>query len=259
MSTSKPKPMVAANWKCNGKMGFAKELLGHFNDAKITHEVDCIVAPSYLHIGLVQSLLTNSKFQVAAQNSIPKSGAFTGEVSLEMLKDAGVNWIIAGHSERRTYYNETNEIVGSKVQAAVGAGFSAIACIGETLREREDGRTAIVVVAQLAAIASMLRESEWSRVVIAYEPVWAIGTGKVATPEQAQEVHAIIREWLARNVNVEVARGMRILYGGSVTANSAPNLYAQKDINGFLVGGASLKPEFVNIITATDTSAQPKA
>ena len=251
MSTSKPKPMVAANWKCNGKMGFAKELLGHFNDAKITHEVDCIVAPSYLHIGLVQSLLTNSKFQVAAQNSIPKSGAFTGEVSLEMLKDAGVNWIIAGHSERRTYYNETNEIVGSKVQAAVGAGFSAIACIGETLREREDGRTAIVVVAQLAAIASMLRESEWSRVVIAYEPVWAIGTGRTASPDQAQEVHAVLRAWLRNHYPAYVADQVRVLYGGSVKPGNAAELLSCPDIDGALVGGASLKADsFAAIVHA---------
>eukprot|EP00672_Neobodo_designis_P007562 CAMPEP_0174854686 /NCGR_PEP_ID=MMETSP1114-20130205/31898_1 /TAXON_ID=312471 /ORGANISM="Neobodo designis, Strain CCAP 1951/1" /LENGTH=261 /DNA_ID=CAMNT_0016089397 /DNA_START=34 /DNA_END=819 /DNA_ORIENTATION=+ len=247
-----PKPMVAANWKCNGKMTFVKDLIGVFNEAKIEHDVDCIVAPAMLHLPLVQSLLTNTKFRVAAQNTVPKSGAFTGEVSLEMLKDAGVNWTIIGHSERRTYWNETNEIVGSKVQAAVAQGFSVIACIGETLRDREDGRTATVVVSQLQAIASMLRESEWNKVVIAYEPVWAIGTGKVATPEQAQEVHALIREWVSRNVTHEVGGTLRILYGGSVTAGSANNLYAQKDINGFLVGGASLKPEFVQIINSTN-------
>jgi triosephosphate isomerase len=251
----KPTPIVAANWKCNGKTSFVKDLIATFNDAKITHDVQCVVAPAALHIGMVQSLLTHNKFVVAAQNSVPKSGAFTGEVSLEMLKDAGVNWIIAGHSERRQYWNETNEIVGSKVQAAIGGGFYVIACIGETLRDREDGRTATVVVSQLAAIASMLREEEWAKVVIAYEPVWAIGTGKVATPEQAQEVHALIREWVHRNITPDVARNLRILYGGSVTAGTAAQLYSQKDINGFLVGGASLKPEFVQIITATDNGS----
>ena len=246
-----PKPMVAANWKCNGKIAFVKDLLSVFNEAKIEHDVECIVAPSMLHVPLVQSLLTNSKFRVAAQNTVPKSGAFTGEVSLDMLKDAGITWAIVGHSERRTYWNETNEIVGSKVQAAVNGGVNVIACVGETLKDREDGRTATVVVSQMAAIASMLRDSDWSKVVVAYEPVWAIGTGKVATPEQAQEVHALIREWVSRNVSHEIGGTLRILYGGSVTAGSAANLYAQKDINGFLVGGASLKPEFVQIINAT--------
>lgn len=246
-----PKPLVAANWKCNGKSQFVKELLTVFNDAKIEHDVECIVAPSALHIGLTQTLLTHPKFQVAAQNSVPKSGAFTGEVSLEMLKDAGVKWVIAGHSERRTYWNETNEIVGQKVQAAVGMGFNVIACIGETLREREDGRTGTVVVAQLAAVAQLLRETEWANVVIAYEPVWAIGTGKVATLEQAQEVHAIIRGWISRNVSPDIGSAIRILYGGSVTGGNAAQLYSQPDINGFLVGGASLKPEFLQIIAAT--------
>jgi triosephosphate isomerase len=250
----KPTPVVAANWKCNGKLASLKELLAVFNEGKITHTVECVVAPSAVHIPFVQANLTNLKFAVSAQNCIPKGGAFTGEMSLDMLTDLGIQWTILGHSERRQYYGETNEIVATKVYAAVQAGRKVMACIGETLKDREDGRTANIIMAQLATIAQKLRNDEWTNVVIAYEPVWAIGTGKVATPDQAQEVHASIREWLAANVDGEVAKGMRILYGGSVTAASAPTLYQQPDINGFLVGGASLKPEFVDIINATQKS-----
>jgi triosephosphate isomerase len=251
MASKKPRPVVAANWKCNGTMESARDLIRVFNDAKISHDVECIVAPPFLHITAVQALLTNKKFAVAAQNCIAKSGAFTGEVSLSMLKDAGLRWVILGHSERRSYYGETNEVVAAKVDAALTAGMNVIACVGETLKEREDGRTSAVVLQQLSAIAGRLRREAWSQLTIAYEPVWAIGTGKVATPEQAQEVHQLIREWLARTVDAELAATVRILYGGSVTATNSAQLYEKPDINGFLVGGASLKPEFVDIILAT--------
>lgn len=251
---SKPKPMVAANWKCNGTIQSSTELLAKFNEAKVDHDVDCIVAPTFLHLALVQAQLKNPKFAIAAQNCIQKSGAFTGEVSIDLLKDFGVKWTIIGHSERRAYYGETNDIVAAKVDACIQKGLGVIACIGETLKEREEGRTATVVITQLATIAQKLRNEAWGQVVIAYEPVWAIGTGKVATPEQAQEVHTLIRKWLASNVSAEIAAKVRILYGGSVTAANCAQLYLQPDINGFLVGGASLKPEFINIILATAPS-----
>ena len=250
MST-KPKPMVAANWKCNGTQASHKELLAVFNSAEIKHDVDCIIGAPSIHIPLVLENLKNPKFAVCAQNCIAKGGAFTGEVSIDMLKDFGIRWVIIGHSERRQFYGETNEIVAAKVDACVSSGLNVIACIGESLRDREDGRTAAVVLSQLAAIGQRLRPEQWATVVIAYEPVWAIGTGKVATTEQAQEVHAIIRKWLVDNVNKEVAAATRILYGGSVTAGNAVDLYQMRDINGFLVGGASLKPDFVKIITAS--------
>jgi triosephosphate isomerase (TIM) len=249
--TAKPQPVVAANWKCNGTVASLTELLAVFNDAKVDHDVQCVVAPAFVHLGLVQSQLKNTKFAISAQNCIAKSGAFTGEVSIALLKDLGLKWVILGHSERRQYYGETNDVVASKVHACVGAGMMVIACIGETLKEREDGRTAAVVISQLAAIAKTIRVSDWDQVVVAYEPVWAIGTGKVATPEQAQEVHHIIRQWTASNVGAEVAAKLRLLYGGSVTAANAETLYRCADINGFLVGGASLKPEFTKIIAAT--------
>lgn len=243
--------MVAANWKCNGTVQSVTQLVGVFNDAKIEHNVECIIAAPALHLGLVQSQLKNPKFQLCAENCIPKSGAFTGEISADMLVDFGLKWTIIGHSERRQYYGETNEVVAGKVAACVASGLKVIACIGETLREREDGRTAAVVLGQLAAIAAKLRKEQWAHIVIAYEPVWAIGTGKVATTEQAQEVHAIIRQWMASNVDAAVAQATRVLYGGSVTAGNAKQLYQMPDINGFLVGGASLKPEFVKIIEAS--------
>lgn len=248
---TKPQPVVAANWKCNGTVASLTELIAVFNDAKVEHDVQCVVAPSFVHIGLVQSQLKNPKFAISAQNCIAKSGAFTGEVSIALLKDLGIKWVILGHSERRQYYGETNDVVAGKVHACVGAGLTVIACVGESLKEREDGRTAAVVIAQLAAIAQTIRSSDWEQVVVAYEPVWAIGTGKVATPEQAQDVHHIIRQWISNNVSGEVAAKIRVLYGGSVTAANCDTLYRCADINGFLVGGASLKPEFTKIIAST--------
>ena len=248
--SQKPQPVVAANWKCNGTLKGLEELLGAFNAAKFDSNVQCVVAPTFLHIPFVQQTLKNDKFVIAAQNCIAKSGAFTGEVSLDLLKDAGINWVILGHSERRQYYGETNEVVAGKVDAAVNAGLTVIACIGETLKEREDGRTAAVIITQIATIAQKLRTESWAKVIVAYEPVWAIGTGKVATPEQAQEVHHMIRQWVSSNISPDVAGKLRILYGGSVTASNAQSLYAMGDVNGFLVGGASLKPEFVKIIEA---------
>jgi triosephosphate isomerase len=247
--SGKPKPVVAANWKCNGTLAGLGELLTAFNAVKVDN-VQCVVAPAFLHIPFVQQQLKNERFVVAAQNCIGKAGAFTGEVSLDLLKDVGIQWVILGHSERRQYYGETNDVVASKVDAAVNAGFTVIACIGESLKEREDGRTATVVITQIATIAQKLRKESWAKVVVAYEPVWAIGTGKVATPEQAQEVHQIIRQWVVSNVGADVAAKLQILYGGSVTAANAESLYSKADVNGFLVGGASLKPDFVKIIEA---------
>jgi triosephosphate isomerase len=172
-----------------------------------------------------------------------------------MLLDSGVNWTLTGHSERRIGFGipgETNELVGRKTAVAVRAGLSVIACIGEQLADRESGATLAVVSAQLAAISAQLSAEEWAKVVIAYEPVWAIGTGKVATPEQAEETHRQIREWVAENVSAEVADSVRIIYGGSVKGSNCRTLIACPNIDGFLVGGASLLPEFVDIIKVSD-------
>lgn len=165
-----------------------------------------------------------------------------------MLKDIGIEWVILGHSERREIFRETDDEIGLKVAHALKAGLKVMACIGEKLEEREANKTTEVVVRQLAAIAKHV--SDWTNVVIAYEPVWAIGTGKVATPDQAQEVHKDIRAWLKEKVSAEVAEATRIMYGGSVNGGNAATLAKEEDIDGFLVGGASLKPEFVTICNA---------
>lgn len=165
-----------------------------------------------------------------------------------MLKDNGVEWVILGHSERRNVFGESDQLIAEKVGHALSEGLSVIACIGEKIEEREAGKTLDVVYSQMEAIKSQV--SDWNRVVVAYEPVWAIGTGKVATPAQAQEVHAALRKWLTDNVSADVANATRIIYGGSVTGVNCQELAKEGDIDGFLVGGASLKPEFVNIVNA---------
>lgn len=191
------------------------------------------------------------QFGVAAQNCYKVAkGAFTGEISPAMIKDVGCQWVILGHSERRHVFGETDELIGAKVEHALESGLSIIPCIGEKLEEREAGKTEEVCFRQLKAIADKVSEANWARVVIAYEPVWAIGTGKVATPQQAQEIHKALREWLSKNVSPAVASSVRILYGGSVTGASCEELASQPDVDGFLVGGASLKPEFAQIINA---------
>ncbi|PKA56395.1 Triosephosphate isomerase, cytosolic [Apostasia shenzhenica] len=241
---------VGGNWKCNGTTEEVKKIVATLNDGKVPSGdvVEVVVSPPFVFLSLVQSLLRND-FQVAAQNCwVKKSGAFTGEVSAEMLVNLGIPWVIIGHSERRSLLGESNEFVGDKVAYAVSQGLKVIACVGETLEQREAGSTVDVVAAQTKAIAD--RISDWKNVVIAYEPVWAIGTGKVATPAQAQEVHSELRKWLNANVSAEVAESTRIIYGGSVNGANSKELAGQPDVDGFLVGGASLKPEFLDIINS---------
>ncbi|KAF2296067.1 hypothetical protein GH714_035964 [Hevea brasiliensis] len=204
--------------------------------------------------------LLRPDFHVAAQNCwVKKGGAFTGEVSAEMLVNLGIPWVILGHSERRLILNESNEFVGDKVAYALSQGLKVIACVGETLEQRESGSTMEVVAAQTKAIAEQVKD--WTNVVLAYEPVWAIGTGKVATPAQAQRticsvfsirVHSELRKWLKASTSPEVAATTRIIYGGSVNAANSKELAAQPDVDGFLVGGASLKPEFIEIIKSAE-------
>ena len=181
-------------------------------------------------------------------------GAGTGEVSAEQLVDAGCTWVILGHSERRSHHQESNAYISAKVLHARQAGLSVLACVGETLAEREEGRTQEVVEEQMRSIAAGLTPGCYGAgMVVAYEPVWAIGTGKVATPEQAQEVHQKLRQWLHTHVSPAAAAETRIVYGGSVTGANAPVLAKQPDIDGFMVGGASLKPEFTEIVCSART------
>lgn len=225
-----------------------KKLVTMLNEAEVPseEEVEVVVSPPFVFLTLVKNLL-RPDFHVAAQNCwVRKGGAFTGEISADMLVNLGINWVILGHSERRALLNETNDFVADKVSHALTQGLKVIACVGETLEQREAGTTMEVVAAQTKAIAD--RIMNWDNVVVAYEPVWAIGTGKVATPAQAQEVHLELRKWLKENVSSQVAETTRIIYGGSVNAGNCKELAGQPDVDGFLVGGASLKPEFVDII-----------
>jgi len=243
---------VGGNWKCNGTAEEVKKIVATLNagDLPSTNVVEVVVSPPFVFLTSVKSEL-RPEIQVAAQNCwVKKGGAFTGEVSAEMLVNLGIPWVILGHSERRALLKETNEFVGDKVAYALSQGLKVIACVGETLEEREAGTTMEVVAAQTQAIADKI--SSWDNVVLAYEPVWAIGTGKVASPAQAQEVHAGLRKWFEDKVSAEVAANTRIIYGGSVSGSNCKELGGQPDVDGFLVGGASLKPEFIDIIKAAE-------
>ncbi|KAL0003116.1 triosephosphate isomerase, cytosolic [Quercus suber] len=243
---------VGGNWKCNGTTEEVKKIVSTLNEGQVPPPdvVEVVVSPPFVFLPLVKNLL-RPDFHVAAQNCwVKKGGAFTGEVSAEMLVNLGIPWVILGHSERRLILNETNEFVGEKVAYALSKGLKVIACVGETLEQRESGTTVEVVAAQTKAIAE--RVSNWADVVLAYEPVWAIGTGKVATPAQAQEVHFELRKWFHANISPEVAATIRIIYGGSVNGANSKELAAQPDVDGFLVGGASLKPEFIDIIKSAE-------
>lgn len=240
---------VGGNWKCNGTKDSISKLVSDLNGATLENDVDVVVAPPFVYIDQVKSSLTD-RVEISGQNAwVGKGGAFTGEISAEQLIDVGCKWVILGHSERRHIIGEDNEFIGKKAAYALSQNLKVIACIGEKLEEREAGKTFEVCFQQLKAFADSI--SSWTDVVIAYEPVWAIGTGKVATPLQAQEVHVAVRDWLKKNISPEVASATRIIYGGSVNGSNCAELAKQEDIDGFLVGGASLKgPEFATIVNS---------
>ena len=214
---------------------------------------DVLVCPPAVYLQSISPLLADSPMMLGAQNVYEKpNGAFTGEISTEMLLDVGCRYVILGHSERRQLMGETDQQVNQKGLAALGAGLTPVICVGETLEERENGKTLSVVQSQFEGSFAGFSEDQVSSCVIAYEPVWAIGTGKVATPEQAQEVHADLRNLIKNQYNSSVSESVRILYGGSVKPDNAAELLGQADIDGALVGGASLQAEsFTSIITAS--------
>ena len=247
--------IVAGNWKMNLDRAKAKDLAAAVAARRgEAAKVELVLCPPALYVETVGSALAGAKCDVGlgAQNMHDKaSGAFTGEVAPPMLVDLGCRYVILGHSERRTLFGETDAAVNVKTKAALAAGLVPIVCVGETLEEREAGRTAAVVTAQVTGSLAGLSPGELEKVVVAYEPVWAIGTGKVATPEQAQEVHALVRGLLAGLSSPEVAARVRIQYGGSVKPDNAADLARQPDIDGALVGGASLKADdFLGIAKA---------
>jgi triosephosphate isomerase len=245
--------LVVANWKMHGSRSGVDALLGELVSADCSDAVETAVCPAYIHLGQALALCAGSPMAVGAQDcSRHQSGAYTGEVAAGMLADLGCRWVILGHSERRQYHGESDELVADKLGAAVAAGLLPVLCIGETQRERESGEAEAVVGAQLAGALNGVALPE--ELVVAYEPVWAIGTGLTATPEQAQEMHAFIRARLDGVEGVD-AGATRILYGGSVKPDNAAQLFACPDIDGALVGGASLiAQDFLAIIAAAAAS-----
>ncbi len=242
--------LVAANWKMHGSREFIEELLGALTGqlAEQSEIVEIVVCPPSPYLSLCQEILRSSPVLLGAQNAHEAaSGAYTGEVAAPMLNDFDVAMVIVGHSERRALFAETDAQVAAKCQSVIAQGMTPILCVGETLQEREAGQAEAVVARQLNAVLDVCPIASMSDAVIAYEPVWAIGTGKTATPAQAQEMHGFIRSLLEQRDNA-LASDMRILYGGSVNASNAAQLFAEQDIDGGLVGGASLKPEeFITI------------
>lgn len=236
------KPMVAGNWKMNGLSASVRTLLeGIKQEQQAYSAVDLVVFPASIHLGLVRDLLAGTSLSWGAQNLyLGESGAFTGEISGPMLNDLGCRYVLVGHSERRALFGEDSALVAAKFQAALQARLQPILCVGETLKQRERGETEKVIQEQLAAVIKKAGISAFRQAIIAYEPVWAIGTGLTATPEQAQAVHMAIRQLLAEQ-EVDIAQTIRILYGGSLKADNAPELFAMPDIDGGLVGGASLE------------------
>jgi len=247
-------PLVAGNWKMNGSLASVRELLAGIkagvDDVKVAEVAVC---PPAIYIPETRSQLAGTPIAWGGQDlSVHESGAYTGEIAGPMLRDFDCKYVIIGHSERRTYHGESDELVAQKFAAARKAGLVPIFCIGETLEERESGVTEEVVARQVDAVIDHCGVEMLGEGVIAYEPVWAIGTGKTATPEQAQEVHAFIRGRVAEK-SAGVAEGLRILYGGSMKPDNAAELLAKPDIDGGLIGGASLKAaDFLAICTAAN-------
>ena len=237
------KTIVAGNWKMNASKESVNKLVMGILSGMSNVSSEVVICAPFPYLSQVEALITHSQVRLGAQNlNTNMSGAFTGEVSADMIKDFGAQHVIVGHSERRSFYGETNTIVAEKVKAALDSDLIPLFCVGETLEQREAGETENVVAAQINTVVDLVGIDAFLNIVVAYEPVWAIGTGVTASPEQAQEVHAFIRQLLANN-NYDVAQQTPILYGGSMNAANAKELIACADIDGGLIGGASLKPE----------------
>jgi len=240
-------PYIAANWKMNKTVEETEAFIGSFLPlVKGVSGVDILIAPPFTSLSTASRLLKDTNVRLGAQNVyFEEKGAFTGEISVSMLKSAGCSCAIIGHSERRQYFKETDEIVNKKIKTARNAGLDVILCIGESLEQRESNKTFDILDRQLSG---SLLDLSLDGITIAYEPIWAIGTGKTATPDQANEAHTFIRDWLRKHK--DGADGTRIQYGGSVTPDNVETLMAQPEVDGALVGGASLKPDsFAALVT----------
>jgi triosephosphate isomerase len=246
------KQIVAGNWKMNCDLAETEALLNDLKNRAIPDSTSVMVAPTFTNLQAAARSLKDSSITVAAQNMHQsESGAFTGEVSADMLKSVGIQTVILGHSERRAYFWETNAILAEKIDAALNAGMTAIYCFGEELEDRKSGDHFNVVKTQLQEGLFHISKEAWSRVILAYEPVWAIGTGETASPEQAQEMHKFIRNTVLDNYGDEIANEVSILYGGSVKPINAKDIFGQADVDGGLIGGAALDAEsFMAIVNA---------
>lgn len=251
------RPLVMGNWKMNGSLLSNQTLLEALDPvvAECT-DIDVAVCPAAVHLGQVVELSQNTRLGVGAQNmSEQDKGAFTGEISCEMLRDLGVGFVLVGHSERRSLFGETDELVAVKVEKALEKGVVPVLCVGETLEQRQSGEMQTVIETQVRAVLERCTINAFAQIIVAYEPVWAIGTGETASPDQAQEVHAFIRGLLAP-LDSDIAARTTILYGGSVNAANAQSLFAMKDVDGGLVGGAALKADdFAAICKAANAAA----
>ena len=246
------KKIVAGNWKMNNSNSETNKLLNELIGSRFSSEIRVIVCPSFTQLGLVHEKLQNTNIDVASQNMhFADQGAFTGEISAKMIKSSGVLTTILGHSERRSLFNETDEILINKVETAIKENIEVIFCVGEELNDRKSENHFKFVQSQLEKSIFLLPKESWLNIIIAYEPVWAIGTGETASPDQAQEMHFFIRNLISEKYDGALADSISILYGGSVKPNNAFEIFAKPDVDGGLVGGASLNAEdFVKIVNA---------
>jgi len=244
--------IVAGNWKMNNDYSQTKKLINDLKSSKIPDDVRIMVAPSFTQLSQCKNLLSSTNISVVAQNmNANNSGAFTGEISASMLKGIEVNTVIIGHSERRYIFNETDEILKEKVKSALSADMEVIFCFGEDLNERKNNDYFKIVNSQLRNVLFDLPESCWKNIILAYEPVWAIGTGETATADQAQEIHLYVRNLIRDNYNEATSENISILYGGSVKPSNAKEIFSGKDVDGGLIGGASLNAnDFIEIFSA---------
>nr|WP_298376466.1 triose-phosphate isomerase [uncultured Halomonas sp.] len=234
-------PLIAGNWKMNGSLALVEQFGQAFAKADLSSSMEAVILPPSPYLAAAQTAFGKTSLGLGAQTVNPEpSGAYTGEVSASMLSEFGVRYVLVGHSERRSLYQEDDKAVLARAQAILKTGLIPVLCVGETLDERDEGRTEATVLNQVKAVFDMLDAQQRQHMVIAYEPVWAIGTGRTATPEQAQEVHAAIRACLV-DYDKQMASRLRLLYGGSMKRENAAELLAQPDIDGGLIGGASLK------------------
>lgn len=268
--------IVVANLRCTGSRESLEALLEHLNTNTILHRVQCVIAAPSLYLPIIQQKLTNRKYVVAAENATSSKESFTGEVSLSMLHDFGIKWVVLGHSERRINFHESNELIASKVVEALKLGFVVILCVGDTNKDRMHGKTMEAITTQLECIKDGIRaaaadaklwgtkqgnegnrkpedvEAElWDEMVIVYEPVWANETRSEVTPEQVQEVHQAIRLWVSERMYDDAGENIKILYGGYVNRLNVAQVYEQPDVNGFMVEGGNLKEDFLSVVEAT--------